>query len=615
MGADLESWSIDEIETGIRDAGLSFRRMGTWRRIVPCPLCRSASREPMGINTETGGYICHKCGQTGHISQLLEELGLNIGDRIEESAIPEKKKKPPKMPLIEDITAATAKLFDNQAWVDSFNSNRGISDRSLRDFRVGVVERKGEVFQQIPYSRKGKQTYNKIKRSYTDENGKRQKTIIREPRGAESHLFSIDNCIGKKKIVVVEGEEDAIVLAQSGVRNVVSLPDGAHASYKTRKPWLDDLEKFEEIVICLDADTAGRKGADALAEVLGRTRCRIVEYPLIYTADGKTQLKDACEFAAAGHLAELARAISLAPEEDHPLVSHVASEEAIDELREDHEGAAPHGFTTGWECFDSLIGGVRAGELTVLTGHTGSGKSAFGTCLLVQLAALGVPVMGASFENSPLDFRWRILQRIVGKYPHIRPDGSGLAMSKSEREQGLQILKELPLHVVNQFGSMDTAEFIKICEYGKRRLGVKFILLDHLHFMTQGALDRERFVLAESIHALKQAATSLEMAIWVVCHPSRNARDKKNPEATDLHGSAALEQVADNVVAVQRIEPEGPNQRMMANIHLLKLRRGRSGRLGSCPMFFDPSSEALIDPSSELVRIGSAPEENEVGEF
>ena len=610
---------ISEIESGFSAAGLHHSRSGSWVRLKQCPLCQSKARHPMGVNSDTGGFICHSCGETGAFGSLMRRLGVDVGKKVEDSAIHVKPKKKtiPKGPKLEDIATASSTLLENSDWVDFFQKSRGINEQSLKEFRVGVVERRGKTLQQVPYTRKGKPTYCKLKRSWIDEKGKRQKMILREPRGAESHLYNIDNCIGKKKVLVVEGEEDAIVLSQNGIRNVVSLPDGAHASYQSRKSWLDDLEKFDEITICLDSDEAGRKGSEALADVLGRTRCRVVDYPLVYAQDGKTQLKDACEFAACGKLNELVRSINSSTGDEHPLVDHVASKDAMEELREDHEGGAPHGFTTGWGCFDSLIGGIRTGELTVLTGHTGSGKSAFGTCLMVQLAALGVPVMGASFENSPLDFRWRILQRIVGKYPHVRPDGSGAAMTKSEREEGLQILEDLPLFVINKFGSMDTEEFVKICHYAKRRLGVNFILLDHLHFMTQGALDRERFVLSESIHSLKQAATSLDMAIWVVCHPSRNARDKKNPEATDLHGSAALEQVADNVVAVQRIEPENESSKMMAKVHLLKLRRGRSGRLGSCPMIFDPASEALIDPAAELFKIGNSDfaQGNEVGDF
>jgi replicative DNA helicase len=176
-------------------------------------------------------------------------------------------------------------------------------------------------------------------------------------------------------------------------------------------------------------------------------------------------------------------------------------------------------------------------------------------------------------------------------------------MSRVERERGLAILSELPLYVVDKFGSMATNEFVGICEYAKRRLGAKFVLLDHLHFMTQGALDRERFVLSESIHKLKETAINLDLAIWVVCHPSRNAREKKSPDTTDLHGSAALEQVADNVVAVQRVPEDEADGRLAARIHLLKLRRGRSGKLGSCDMEFSPASESLIDPVAGIMKI------------
>jgi twinkle protein len=596
----------DEIEWKLNQGGVKCSNSGDWVRIHECPFCGSSSRWPLGVNPETGGFVCHRCDATGNFNSLLEKLGINPDEATKvKKAVsrPKKNAAATKVPSDDEIRSAHERLMSNNDFVSHFQSSRGISPETLSTFTVGVVERKGKNFQQIPYFRKGKVQYVKLKRSWVDPKGKKKKMIVREPKGSTTQLYNIDSCIGDKKVLVVEGEEDCMVLSQHGVRNVVSLPDGAQPRFDSTRKWLDDLERFKEIIICLDCDEAGEEGSRALAEALGTQRCRIVEYPRMDSSVTGSQMTDACEFARDGKLNELLRAIQGASPDEHPLLDHVASDSAMDELRKDHEGGAPHGYESGWKCFDSLMGGVRTGELTILTGHTGSGKSAFGTSLMVQMAALGVPVVGASFENTALDFRWRIMQRIIGKYPHVRPDGSGVAMSRVERERGLAILSELPLYVVDKFGSMATNEFVGICEYAKRRLGAKFVLLDHLHFMTQGALDRERFVLSESIHKLKETAINLDLAIWVVCHPSRNAREKKSPDATDLHGSAALEQVADNVVAVQRVPEDEADGRLAARIHLLKLRRGRSGKLGSCDMEFSPASESLIDPVAGIMKI------------
>lgn len=614
--------TADQIEWKLSMGGVKCSNSGDWVRIFECPFCGSTSRWPLGVNPETGGFVCHRCDATGNFNALLEKLNIATDEsEIVPKAAPQKKKRSAasKVPTEDDVRQAHEVLMSNNDFVSHFQSSRGISPETLSTFQVGVVERRGKPFQQIPYFRKGKVQYVKLKRSWVEASGKKKKMIVREPKGSSTQLFNIDACIGNKKVLVVEGEEDCMVLSQNGIRNVVSLPDGAQPRFDSTRKWLDDLERFKEIVICLDCDEAGEAGSVALAEALGKERCRIVEYPRMNSSVTGKQMTDACDFARDGKLNELLRAIQGAAPEEHPLVDHVASDRAMQELRQDHEGGAPHGYPSGWRCFDSLLGGIRTGELTVLTGHTGSGKSAFGTSLMVQMAALGVPVVGASFENSPLDFRWRIMQRIVGKYPHVRPDGSGVAMSRVERENGLAVLAELPLYVVDKFGSMETKEFVEICEYAKRRLGARFVLLDHLHFMTQGALDRERFVLSESIHKLKETAIKLDLAVWVVCHPSRNARDKKSPDATDLHGSAALEQVADNVVAVQRVPEEEAEGKLAARVHLLKLRRGRSGRLGACDMEFNPSSESLVDPSAGIMKINGITSEEkadaEMGDF
>ena len=549
-----------EIEWKLSSSGLRCDSSGDWVRLFECPFCSSTSRWPLGVNPETGGYVCHRCNTTGHFDSLLEKLGIQTDvTTVVPKAVsrPKKSKAASRVPSGDEIAEAHQRLMGQPDFLLHFEKSRGISPSTLSTFNAGVVERKGKMFQQIPYYRKGQVSYVKLKRSWEDAKGKRHKMIVREPKGSTTQVFNIDACVGNKRVLVCEGEEDCMVFTQNGMRNVVSIPDGAQPRFDSTRKWLDDLERFKEIVICLDNDETGRLGSLALAKALGEKRCRIVEYPAAKSEKTGEALTDACDYAREGKLTELLRSIQGAATEDHPLVDHVASEAALEELRRDHEGGAPHGYTTGWKCFDKLIGGIRT----------------------------------ASFENSALDFRWRILQRIVGKFPHTRPDGSGVAMSQVEREHGLAVLSELPLFVVDKFGAMETAEFIEICEYAKRRLGASFVLLDHLHFMVQNAMDRERFVLSESIHRLKETATKLDLAVWVVCHPSRNARDKKSPDSTDLHGSASLEQVADNVVAVQRIPPEESDGRLMANVHLLKLRRGRSGSLGCCTMEFNPAAE------------------------
>ena len=46
-------------------------------------------------------------------------------------------------------------------------------------------------------------------------------------KGAEKILFGLDDIVGAREIIIVEGEMDKLALEQAGFKNVVSVPDGA----------------------------------------------------------------------------------------------------------------------------------------------------------------------------------------------------------------------------------------------------------------------------------------------------------------------------------------------------------------------------------------------------
>jgi twinkle protein len=375
---------------------------------------------------------------------------------------------------------------------------------------------------------------------------------------------------------------------------VVSVPDGAKISSAERnKPWLDRLEAFQEIVICMDADKPGREGAESLAALMGEDRCRVVEYPPLKGA------KDATDYWREGQLDALVKAIAEARGKPHPLVVGIGSPDIAESIRKQHEDPDPHGIPTGWKSVDELLGGMRPAELTILTAHTGCGKSAWVVNLLTQLAQGGTPVIGASFELSTEDYVWRFLQKLTGKFPWGRPDSLAAPLTPTERDQALDTLGTLPIWIVRHFGIMGVEQFCEAIRYAARRLGVRVAVLDHIHFMLVGSGDDERHVLSDAMYQLKSLARELGISIVVVAHPSRAARGKVSPDLSDLHGSASLEQIADNVVTLARVpEGETPSQGR-AIFAVKKLRAGRSGRLGQCDLIFRRAGESFEDIENE----------------
>jgi twinkle protein len=53
-------------------------------------------------------------------------------------------------------------------------------------------------------------------------------------KGAEKIMFGLDDIVGAREIVIVEGEMDKLALEQAGIKNVVSVPDGAPGKVRRR---------------------------------------------------------------------------------------------------------------------------------------------------------------------------------------------------------------------------------------------------------------------------------------------------------------------------------------------------------------------------------------------
>jgi twinkle protein len=123
------------------------------------------------------------------------------------------------------------------------------------------------------------------------------------------------------------------------------------------------LERFEKIYLWMDNDAPGQEGAEKFAKKLGLNRCVIVR---------GGNAKDANEALLQQlDMTELLDNASLVPHDRILTFSDLRSEVLHELLQPDLYTGSP---IPSLPTFTGLIKGFRRGELTVLTGPTGSGK-------------------------------------------------------------------------------------------------------------------------------------------------------------------------------------------------------------------------------------------------
>jgi len=231
------------------------------------------------------------------------------------------------------------------------------------------------------------------------------------------------------------------------------------------------------------------------------------------------------------------------------------AEAAIDNLVIALEDGLEQGMSTGFHGLDLSLGGVRPGNLIVLAGRPGMGK----TSLAVNMAHHQVRNLGRragffSLEMSAQELMVRMLAAETGiPITKIRVSALGAedwdAIVKARAR-----IAEYPLFIEDSGGitieelASKSAEMVMSSE-------VDILYVDYLQLMAseRGSGNRTEAV-SEISRQMKKTAKDLGVPIIAVSQLSRETekRTNKRPILSDLRESGSIEQDADAVIFVFR---------------------------------------------------------------
>lgn len=306
---------------------------------------------------------------------------------------------------------------------------------------------------------------------------------------------------GGKRIVIVEGELDAISLSQMQDHKwpVVSVPNGADGAAKALRKQLNWLEQFDEIVLMLDQDEAGQKATD---------ECKVIPFTPGKLRIATLPLKDANEMLMAGRVKETIDAIWGA--KVYRPDGLVGVSDIMGDLLKPVEWGLP------W-FIDELTKqtyGRRYGEVYGFGAGTGIGKTDF---LMQQISYDIVELkqhVGAIFlEQKPVETAKRVAGKIAGKMFHV-PDG-GWTPDELTRAAGEL---EGKLFFYDNFGQTDWDLVKGHIRYMAVSLGIKLIYVDHLTAMADTG--DEKGTLEQIMKEMAGLANELGIIIHFVSHLS-----------------------------------------------------------------------------------------------
>jgi twinkle protein len=577
-----------DLERYLTEKGWKWKLVEGGRQVLvhdECPFCGKTKH--LYFNAATTTWDCKVCGETGNLLTMKRRLGDLKLDVRPAYVFYRGPRGGPDLPGERPPEGVDIqfhrRLLDGVApeVMEYLRDVRGFTEETIRTFKLGVAGKAGKPMLAIPHYYAGKLVCVKF-RSVPPQ----PKAFMRW-KDCPSVLFNGDCLKGmenlpapERTVMVCEGETDAMALIQMGYPLVVASTSGAgRAEWPAH--WLAPLEDATTILLVYDADPAGEEGAEKAATALGRYRCKRVRPPL----------HDAAQMVAAGLGREdVDQAISTARTYEDSVVKPTAA--YCDDLRAALARQRPKGRATGWITLDAVWGGVRDGELTVVTGDTGSGKSTFTTAIARNQALQDVPVLIAPFEQH--------VHEVLGKLVSMDAKRSVYDMSREEVDVCLDRVLTMPLYFIDRHGPTPLGEIKDAIYLAVRRFGVRVVVLDHLHFFLDCPGEQERLAIDAAMRALMVWACDLDVHIFLVVHPKALGRDPKSGKTmrvqlNDLKGSSEIKKTASNGLGVHRLRQDSIGSRSDdVDIEVMKC-RSPAGAEGTVRLHFEAGAERYLE--------------------
>lgn len=315
-------------------------------------------------------------------------------------------------------------------------------------------------------------------------------------------LFGMQTCRdGGKKIIITEGEIDALTISQlqNNKWPVVSVPNGAQGAKKAIAKQAEFLAKFEKVVFAFDMDDAGQAAAKECAALLKPGQASIAHLPG----------KDPNECLTVGHSAQLVD--SLWNAKAYRPDGILTFGDLKDRILETPEVGLPWMFPA----LNEHTYGRRLGEIIALGAGTGVGKTDFMTQqAMFDVTELNEPVAMYFLEQSPLETAKRMAGKYAGKRFHV-PDAS---WSQSELMSTVEELdSKSKIYFYDSWGSTEWSVVKARMTFNAQVHGVKIHYLDHLTALA-AAEENEREALEKIMADMAATAKRLNICIIFVSH-------------------------------------------------------------------------------------------------
>ena len=462
-----------------------------------CPLC-SHDRKPKNKKAKCASYdwerglgTCHNCNTTFQL-HTYQRKGASEKEYVRPSAL-----------HVVDPEQLGSKVYE---WFKT----RGISQKTLDELYVT------EGSEYMPQTGKAENTIQfnyimgdqLINIKYRD--GRKNFKLY---KGAEKVFYNINSIVGYDTCVITEGEMDVLALHEAGIKNSISVPNGATLN-SNNLDYLDNcidyFEDKEKIILAVDSDEAGQALQSELVRRLGAEVCYLVSFD---------DCKDANEYLQKHGKEKLQERINTA--RPVPLENVTTFKDIEDEVTDFVRNGFKKGYQVGLNNFDEIFS-TYTGQFITVTGIPSSGKSDFVDQMVVGYNNnYGWKTAFASPENAPT---------YLHAHKLMRKTWQGMPSSKDIHGDKWNRVAN---HVNDNYFFIDMERYTlesvlrKGAELVKRK-GIKCLVIDPFNKVRDvdcKTEDVNRYTM-EYLTKIETFAKKYDVLVFVVAHPTKMYKDK-----------------------------------------------------------------------------------------
>ena len=514
-----------------REQGIKTKIIGTELRFAKCPYCRNRTndKDTFAINLETGMFKCMRssCSAKGNMLTLHKDFGFSLGTEVNEyydrsrqfRTFPRKEKPVPKDSALE------------------YMRKRGISAETCNKYFVTVDKDNNNILVFPFYDEKDELTFIKYRK--TDFDPAKDKNKEWCMRDTKPILFGMSQCnLRKKTLIMTEGQIDSLSVCEAGFENAVSVPTGKNGFSWVPYCW-DWLGNFDTLIIFGDKEG---ESITLLEEMSARFHGLVKHVRL----EDYKDCKDANEILQKYGVEQVQACIYNSVPVEVKEIKDITDVKKV-------KISDMEKFNTGIGSLNRILGGFYMGQVVLLTGERGKGKSTLASQFGTMAVKAGYTTFFYSGELMDWYFRgWidlqvagdRNINRIRNDYGTFDYSIDGNVYPLMEKWYGGKIKI-----YDNNLVSDEHDSLLETIEKAIKRYSCRVIFIDNLMTAMDdditSDLNRQQ---TSFVRQLAQIAKKYNVLIFLVAHPKKNPSGKFDFCNDDVAGSSNITNLVDVVL-------------------------------------------------------------------